>query len=96
MSDLFFLFEIGWSILLGCEKKIVRIKIICTVELFKVCNCNEMYRVSWVGNNATTSRLDRVLLPWYTKETLNFDENRNLQNESRPEQSNVIVIVNWE
>lgn len=55
MSDLFLLFEIGWSILLGCEKKIVRIKIICTVELFKVCNCNEMYRVSWVGNNATTS-----------------------------------------
>lgn len=52
-----------------------------------VTRCIESRREQW-----SDIYVDRVVLPWYTKETLNFDENRNLQNESRPKQSTSLLI----
>lgn len=51
-----------------------------------VTRCIESRREQW-----SDIYVDRVLLPWYTKETLN-DENCNLQNESRPKQSTSLLI----
>lgn len=50
-----------------------------------VTRCIESRREQW-----SDIYVDRVLLPWYTKETLN-DENCNLQNESRPKQSTSLL-----
>ena len=50
-----------------------------------VTRCIESRREQW-----SDIYVDRVLLPWYTKETLN-DENCNLQIESRPKQSTSLL-----